>query len=74
MRLPREELLQGANAPEALEELVKLAEDVLRTWQPAWSGFLSGALREEALSRLSSLSELTWKPTTTGTWMHRREK
>ena len=60
MRLPREELLQGANAPEALEELVKLAEDVLRTWQPAWSGFLSGPAREEALTRLGSLSELNW--------------
>ena len=61
VRLPREELLHGANAPEAMEELVKLAEDVLRTWQPAWSGFVSGPVREEALIRLNSLSELTWQ-------------
>ena len=58
--LPREELLAGAQNPEGLTLLVDLAEQVLRTWQPAWSPFLSAPLREEALARLGSLSELTW--------------
>ena len=58
--LPREELLAGAQNPEGLTVLVDLAEQVLRTWQPAWSPFLSAPLREEALARLGSLSELTW--------------
>ena len=38
--LPREELLAGAQNPEGLTVLVDLAEQVLRTWQPAWSPFL----------------------------------
>ena len=60
MRLPREELLNGARAADDLVELVNLAEEALRTWQPAWSGFMSAPAREEALSRLGSLSELRW--------------
>ena len=58
--LPREELLAGAQNPEGLTVLVDLAEQVLRTWQPAWSPFLSAPLREEALARLGNLSELAW--------------
>ena len=58
--LPREDLLAGAQNPEGLTVLLDLAEQVLRTWQPAWSPFLSAPLREEALARLGSLSELTW--------------
>ena len=58
--LPREELLTGAQDPNGLTMLIDLAEEVLRTWQPAWSPFLSAPLREEALARLGSLSELAW--------------
>ena len=53
-------LLDGARDPEALEALIDLGEQVLRTWQPAWSGFLSAPLREEALDRLTGLSDLQW--------------
>ena len=60
MTLPRDQLLEGSQDPEELEPLLDLAEEVLRTWQPAWSPFLSAPLREEALARLGSLSELTW--------------
>tara|TARA_B100000405_G_scaffold249739_1_gene183329 strand:- start:120 stop:896 length:777 start_codon:yes stop_codon:yes gene_type:complete len=58
--LPREDLLEGAQDPDGLRGLIDLAEEVLRTWQPAWSRFLSAPLREEALARLGSLSELAW--------------
>ena len=58
--LPREDLLAGAQDPDGLTGLIDLAEEVLRTWQPAWSPFLSAPLREEALARLGSLSELAW--------------
>ena len=58
--LPREDLLAGAQDPDGLLVLIELAEQVLRTWQPAWSPFLSAPLREETLARLGSLSELTW--------------
>ena len=58
--LPREDLLAGAQDPDGLRGLIDLAEEVLRTWQPAWSPFLSAPLREEALARLGSLSELAW--------------
>ena len=47
--LPREELLAGAQNPEGLTVLVDLAEQVLRTWKPAWSPFLSAPLLELSL-------------------------
>ena len=58
--LPREDLLAGAQDPDGLLVLIELSEQVLRTWQPAWSPFLSAPLREETLARLGSLSELAW--------------
>ena len=45
--LPREELLAGPQNPEELPLLVALAEQVLRTWHPAWSRFLSAPLRRK---------------------------
>ena len=61
MRLPRDELLTKARHPEGLAALLDLAEVVLRTWQPTWSAFVDAPLQEEALERLSSLSELAWQ-------------
>ena len=56
--LPRQDILKGCGHPEALEALITLAEGVLRTWQPCWSPFVSAPLREEALERLATLTEL----------------
>ena len=60
MSLPRDELLTKARHPKGLAALLDLAELVLRTWQPTWSDFIDSPLREEAMERLSSLSELAW--------------
>ena len=57
--LPRPELLRGSRQPQLLEPLIASAETVLRTWQPQWTPFLAGALREEAEACLGQLSELT---------------
>ena len=62
MSLPRDTLLEGSRDPEGLQALIDLATQVLRTWQPAWSGFIDAPLQEEALERLGSLSELRWQP------------
>jgi photosystem II S4 domain protein len=59
MSLPRASLLEGSRQPHELEELIQLAEQVLRTWQPGWSPFVAGAVREEAAERLGCLSELS---------------
>jgi photosystem II S4 domain protein len=56
--LPREELLNGSRRPEELAELINLAEQALRTWQPCWSGFVDAELQVEAAQRLGALSEL----------------
>jgi photosystem II S4 domain protein len=56
--LPRPELLRGSRQPQLLEPLIASAETVLRTWQPQWTPFLAGALREEAEACLGQLSEL----------------
>ena len=61
MSLPKEDLLEGSHNRAGLEQLIDLAEDVLRTWQPRWSGFLDAPLQEEALHRLGNLSELHWE-------------
>jgi photosystem II S4 domain protein len=42
----------------ALEPLLALAEQVVRTWEPVWTPFLAPELREEAERRLGRLSGL----------------
>ncbi|MEN9540487.1 MAG: hypothetical protein RLZZ459_578 [Cyanobacteriota bacterium] len=64
--LPREELLKGCRQPGALRDLIDLAEEALRTWEPIWSGFVPADLREEAEQRLGQLSEL--KLSSAGGW------
>lgn len=56
--LPRKELLTGAAHPEALGQLLELAETALRTYQPCWSGFLAAPVWEEADARFGPLGEL----------------
>ncbi|MFQ6538358.1 MULTISPECIES: photosystem II S4 domain protein [Aphanothece] len=56
--LPRRELLEGSRNPSALEPVIAAAEQALRTWEPQWTGFLEGAVREEAEQRLGQLAEL----------------
>ena len=60
MTLLHEDLLIGAEHRDGLKGLIDLAEEVLRTWQPAWSPFLGARLQEEALTRLNNLSEISW--------------
>jgi photosystem II S4 domain protein len=60
MTLLQEELLTGADDPAGLRQLIQLADQVVRTWQPTWSPFLEARLQEEALSRLNNLSEIGW--------------
>ena len=56
--LPREDLLKGSGRPDELAQLIALAEQALRNWEPCWSGFVGAELQEEAQQRLGSLSEL----------------
>lgn len=57
MSLPREPLIEGLAEPESMHRLIDLAEEVLRTWQPKWSLFLSGPELEDS-RRLEALTEL----------------
>jgi len=57
--LPRQELLEGSRHREALETILDTAEQALRSWTPCWSGFIDGAVREDAEARLATLAELT---------------
>ena len=57
MSLSRAPLLEGLADPEAMHRLIDQAEEVLRTWQPSWSPFLSGPELEDA-RRLEALTEL----------------
>jgi photosystem II S4 domain protein len=50
--------LQGGPPAADLEPVLEAAERCLRTWEPVWTGFLDGALREAAEARLGALSDL----------------
>jgi photosystem II S4 domain protein len=56
--LTRHELLAGSAYPQELGAVITAAEQSLRTWEPVWTPFMDGGLREEAEQRLSSLAEL----------------
>lgn len=56
--LPRRELLEGSEHPAELEAIIEAAEQALRTWDPVWTVFVEGDVREEAERRLASLAEL----------------
>jgi hypothetical protein len=47
----------GPTVPD-LETVLEAAERCLRTWEPVWTGFLDGSLREGAETRLGALSDL----------------
>ena len=57
--LPRRDLLAGSQHPHELEGLIAAADQALRTWEPVWTGFVDGGVREEAIARLGSLAELS---------------
>lgn len=57
--LPRHDLLAGSRDPAALAAVVDAAEAALRSWEPCWTGFVDGAVAEEASERLGGLSELS---------------
>lgn len=59
---PRSDPLEGSFRGGDLQPLFEAAERCLRTWEPVWSGFLDGALREEAEVRLRGLSDLRLEP------------
>lgn len=44
--------------PGDLAAVLAAAEQALRSWEPAWTGFLDGALRQEAEQQLHRLSDL----------------
>ena len=56
--MPRHELLAGSAHPKELEAVIAAAEQGLRSWEPVWTDFMDGGLREEAEQRLAALAEL----------------
>jgi photosystem II S4 domain protein len=56
--LPQPERLERSPRTQELATVLEAAERCLRTWEPVWTGFLEGALREEAEARLGALSDL----------------
>ena len=56
--MPRHELLAGSAHPQELEAVIAAAEQGLRSWEPVWTDFMDGGLREEAEQRLAALAEL----------------
>ncbi|WP_126147918.1 photosystem II S4 domain protein [Synechococcus elongatus] len=60
--LPRQDLLAGADNRDCLARLIDLAEQSIRTWEPAISDFLSPPELAEAQERLGRLTELQLLP------------
>jgi RNA-binding protein YlmH len=59
---PRRDRPEGGPPVAEQEPVLEAAERCLRTWEPVWTGFLDGALREEAEARLGALSDLRLEP------------
>jgi photosystem II S4 domain protein len=57
--LPQRDLLVGSQHPKELAAVLTAADRALRTWEPVWTGFVEGDVREEATERLGALAELT---------------
>lgn len=55
---PRPDPPDVGSRADDLASLQELAEQAVRTWGPAWSPFLDGALRHEAEQRLADLVDL----------------
>ena len=55
---PRPDPSEAAPPAAGLEPVLAAAEHCLRTWEPVWTGFLDGALREATEVRLGALSDL----------------
>ncbi len=62
MRLPLKNLLKSCKYQTELKILFSQADEVLRTWQPTWTPFLSAPVLEEAMKKIASLAELKWQP------------
>ncbi len=58
MNLPREYLTKGCSDIGAMNEIIDLAEQVIRTKQDRWTFFISGQIREEAYTNIKDLSEI----------------
>ncbi|MEB3320826.1 MAG: photosystem II S4 domain protein [Cyanobium sp.] len=56
--LPRSDLLAGSRHADQLTPVLDQVETALRTWEPCWTPFLEGAVREEAEERLGGLADL----------------
>lgn len=57
--LPQRDLLEGSQHPQELASVLAAADQALRTWEPVWTGFMEGGVREEAMERLGTLAELS---------------
>ncbi|MBD2423534.1 photosystem II S4 domain protein [Cyanobium sp. FACHB-13342] len=57
--LPQRDLLVGSQHPTELAAVLAAADQALRTWEPVWTGFVDGGVREEASERFGALAELT---------------
>lgn len=55
---PRPDPSEAGPPAAGLEPVLAAADRCLRTWEPVWTGFLDGALREAAEARLGALSDL----------------
>lgn len=56
--VPLHDLLEGSPCPQELEAVIAAADQALRCWEPVWTDFMEGGLREGAEQMLASLAEL----------------
>jgi len=58
LKLSRTKLLKSCVHAFEVEELLILAERVLKTWEPVWTKFLSAPVREEALKMFDEIYDI----------------
>ena len=60
MKISTKDFLKGCPDPHGMKKLIQQSEDVLKTWDPKWSNFVSAPLREYAIKTMSKLIDFEW--------------
>ena len=59
MKLSRRKLLKGCIYPIEANQILVQVEEVLKTWEPIWTPFVSAPIREEIIRILQGITDIS---------------
>ena len=60
MKLSRQKLLKSCIYPIEVDQILGQVDQVLRTWEPCWTKFLSAPVREEIIAILEGITDINY--------------